>query len=154
VKEREGSLHWCRVTECSPQITADLVFRRQIELLEELWGNGDASGSPDAVECCSRWVIFFQVLMAAHIAVVATIVIAIREIFLQGATAMANVGGGLEWTVVIHCRHFGGGEAELQLYGRVSMTCSSESARRDKEERKVLVDEDKMRAKVGRRGRI
>ena len=42
--------------------------------------------------------------MAAHVAIVVVLlVVTIREVFLKGTTAMSDVGGGLEWTLVVHC---------------------------------------------------
>ena len=46
----QASLQWSRVAEGPAKFTFDLVLRRQVHLLKELWRNGDASGRLDALE--------------------------------------------------------------------------------------------------------
>lgn len=57
---------------------------------------------------------------------VAVAIIAIGEVLLEGLTAVTCVACGLEGTVVVHCRHFGCGEALLQVGGRVRDACGED----------------------------
>jgi len=43
-------LQWCRIAKSLSQITFDLVLRRQIDLLEQLWRDRDASRSLNALQ--------------------------------------------------------------------------------------------------------
>lgn len=103
---RYRSLHWCGIGKGFPQIARDAVFGREVELLEELGGNGDASGGPDTVQSCPIR------LLSTHCEVVVvqvSIAIALGEVFFHRWTVV--VDGVLEWTVVVHGRHCGCGVA-------------------------------------------
>ena len=39
--------HWCRVTDSLSELTSDLVLRREVDLLEQLWGDGQAARGAD-----------------------------------------------------------------------------------------------------------
>lgn len=42
-----GCLHWSRVTDGLSELASYLVLRRKVDLLEQLWRNGETAGRLD-----------------------------------------------------------------------------------------------------------
>jgi hypothetical protein len=71
---------WCGVSESLAKVTGDLVLRREIDLLEQLWRDGDAARSLDlpergigvhaVVEVISSWLRETLALVANSIEMV------------------------------------------------------------------------------------
>ena len=94
------NIQWRWITESLPQLTTGSVLWRKVELLKELWRDGDTSGGPDSLECCTRIMIFIEMLVATHVAV------AVREVLLEWPITVI-VCSRLKWSVIVHCRHSG-----------------------------------------------
>lgn len=58
----KGDLHGSRVTEGLAELTSDLVLRGQIDLLEELGGDGQAAGGLDLPQRIIRVVVVVEVV--------------------------------------------------------------------------------------------
>jgi len=89
------NLHWGWVAKGLAEVTFDDILRREIDLLEQLGGDGDATGCSDLPQ--GRLVV--------HVCVVQMVIaIAVGVVFLQGIAAVRSslgvlFGGhlGLDW---------------------------------------------------------
>ncbi len=95
-------VQWRRITERLPQVPSDSILRREIELLEKLRGDGDASSSSHALKSITLGVVGTHgQIVVVHVSVA----VVLREIFLQ-TIVDAAIGG----SVMMVC-HFGPKEA-------------------------------------------
>lgn len=73
----QSNLHGCRVGKRLAKFSLDGILRRQVELLKELWGHGDALGRAEPVE--RFHVVVVHVLLAVE-GLVGHVVVALRHV--------------------------------------------------------------------------
>lgn len=58
-----GILQWGRIAKRLSQLASDSVLRREVDLLEQLWRDGQAAGRSESAKRKIRIGVFVQMLM-------------------------------------------------------------------------------------------